>query len=103
MSVFKLNPEPTFKCKVLIPRAGKIDGEITLNFQYFPLDELAIIEKEIEGKPVIDLMSKLVIGWDLPDDFNEENLVMLLRNYPASASAIIKTYYQELMGNREKN
>lgn len=103
MAKFKLVAEPTFKCEVLIPRAGLEDGKIEFTFKHHVLKELTDIEKELEGKPVIDFLLKIASGWSLEEEFNEENLDILLQNYPASGAAIIKTYSSEFFGVREKN
>ena len=103
MAKFKLVAEPTFKCKVLIPRAGQEDGEIEFTFKHYIPKELENFETEFKGKPLVDYLLKIVKGWSLDDEFNEANLGTLLQNYPASGSAIIKTYSRELFGVREKN
>lgn len=47
---FTLQPKPTFKANVSIPRAGDEDGVLTFTFNHKPLKELADLEK-LEGKP----------------------------------------------------
>ena len=42
-------------------------------------------------------------GWDLEDDFTQENVGRLLENYIGAAAAIFITYIRELRGAREKN
>ena len=103
MAKFKLVADPTFKCSVLIPRAGQSDGEIILVFNHYSIDELTKFETALKDKPVIDFMMKIVSGWNLDEEFNQENLNILLNNYPAAWRAIIDTYYREMLGQREKN
>jgi len=99
---FTLQPKPTFKANVTIPRAGEDDGVLTFTFNHKPLKELVEQEK-MEGKSVTDFLLEIIAGWALPEAFNAENLALLLENYPASVRAISETYYRELMGQREKN
>lgn len=98
---FTLQPKPTFKANVSIPRAGDEDGVLTFTFNHKPLKELADLEK-LEGKTATDFLMEIISGWALPDTFNAENLSLLLENYPAAMRAIPETYYRELMGQREK-
>ncbi|NUU68424.1 hypothetical protein HQN64_20270 [Enterobacteriaceae bacterium BIT-l23] len=99
---FTLQPKPTFKANVKIPRAGAEDGELTITFRHKPLKELSAIEK-LDGKTAVDFMMEIIDGWALPDEFNAENLEILLENYPSALRTIPETYYRELTGNREKN
>lgn len=99
---FQLQPKPIFKANVSIPRAGDDDGVLTFTFRHKPVKELASLES-LEGKTTIDFLHEITEGWALPDDFNRENLEMLLDNYPGAMKAIVTTYYRELTGNREKN
>ncbi|MFN7050107.1 phage tail assembly chaperone [Proteus mirabilis] len=39
----------------------------------------------------------------MEEPYNKENLNILLDNYPSASRAISSTYYNELLGNREKN
>lgn len=99
---FQLQPKPTFKVDVAIPRAGDDDGVITFTFRHKPLKELASIES-MEGKNAVEFLLDITDGWALPDAFSQENLETLLDNYPRALEAITRHYYNELMGNRQKN
>lgn len=46
---------------------------------------------------------KVLAGWELSDRFNEENLGLLLANYPSAFDSIMDTYRTELDGARAKN
>lgn len=99
---FTLQPKPTFKANVTIPRAGDDDGVLTFTFNHKPLKELAELEK-LDGKSLTDFLMDIIAGWALPDEFNAENLAILLENYPRAIKVIPEVYYRELMGHREKN
>ena len=76
---FTLQPKPTFKANVSIPRAGDEDGLLTFTFNHKPLKELADLEK-LEGKTATDFLMEIISGWALPDTFNAENLSLLLES-----------------------
>lgn len=103
MAKFKLVADPTFKCKVLIPRPGQEDGQIEVTFKHYIRNELIELEDELKDKPIIDFAMKLVSGWSLDEEFNKDNMQILLNNYPAAIQAITTTYYKEMLGQREKN
>lgn len=54
-------------------------------------------------EPQADYLIEIVDGWALPDDFNRENVITLLKNYPRAFDSIGLAYTKELMGIREKN
>lgn len=103
MAKFKLAADPTFKCKVLIPRIGQEDVTIELTFKYYIRDTLIELEDELKEKPMIDFVMKLVSGWSLNVEFNKENMNILFNNYPAAIQAITSTYYKEMLCQLEKN
>lgn len=103
MAKFKLIADPTFRCEVSIPRPGLDDGQISFDFKHYSVDKLTVFESELKDKPIIEFMMKIVSGWNLDEEFNQENLNILLNNYPAAWQAITNTYYKEMLGQREKN
>lgn len=103
MAKFKLVAEPTFKSNVFIPRPGQVNGQIELTFRHYKLSDITKFEEELKGKTVSELVMKIVTDWNLEEEFNQDNLDILLNNYPAAAKAITDTYYKEIFGQREKN
>ena len=99
---FKLKPNPTFKADVTIPVPGDEPGIVTFTFKHRPIKELADLEK-VEGKHISQFLLEITEGWALSDEFNQSNVETLLDNYPRAGEAIMKAYYAELLGNREKN
>lgn len=99
---FQLQPKPTFKATVSIPRPGEADGELTFTFRHKPIKELSALET-MDGKSSVDFLDSIIEAWALPDTLSRENIEVLLDNYPSATRAIISTYYKELTGNREKN
>ncbi|MGC0890450.1 phage tail assembly chaperone [Pantoea agglomerans] len=99
---FTLQPKPTFKAVVSIPRAGEEDGQLTFTFKHMALGELAELEK-LDDKTACDFLAEIVAGWALPEECTPQNISTLLQNYPGAMLAISRTYYNELLGHREKN
>lgn len=113
-SLFKLNPNPTFKFNVEIPVAGQDDpGVITMTFRHVKigdhrkrLNELSEIMTTADTDPH-DVMAghlfELITAWALPDELNVENLNTLIQNYPQAYTSILQQYVDELMSVRRKN
>ncbi|OCG28205.1 hypothetical protein A9G11_11925 [Gilliamella sp. wkB108] len=103
MAKFKLVAEPTFKCKVSIPRPGQENGQIEFTFKHYKLSDITKFEEELKDKSVAEFVMKIVTGWSLDEEFNQDNMEILLNNYPAAIQAITDIYYKEIFGQREKN
>ncbi|MCP9269843.1 phage tail assembly chaperone [Xenorhabdus sp. XENO-1] len=100
MAKFTLVPNPKFKADVQIPVAGQEKPEIvTFTFHHKPISEL----DKMREMPAQEFFEKIVAGWAIEEPYNAENLKLLLDNYPSATTAITTTYYNELLGNREKN
>lgn len=102
MPKLTLNPNPTFKAKVGIPVAGAAEpAEVEFTFKHRTTEalELWMNESAEDLKKVLDMAD----GWDLPDEFTEENVKKLLQNYFGAATAIITTYLAELLKAKTGN
>ncbi|MGG4677992.1 phage tail assembly chaperone [Providencia sp. PROV024] len=100
MAKFTLVPSPKFKADVKIPIAGKEKNEVvTFTFNHMPMSKL----EDLKEESVDDFFKQIIADWAIEEPFNEDNLKLLFDNYPSAASAITTTYYNELLGNREKN
>lgn len=103
MLKLKLNPESTFKHTVYIPVAG---GEPTpLELVYKWRGKKAVdkfIEKHKENYGV-DAVMDCVVGWNLDEEFNRENVEKLLENYLFSALRIVTGYIDEIFNARMGN
>ncbi|HBC6230991.1 TPA: hypothetical protein KEW28_002784 [Proteus mirabilis] len=100
MPKFTLVPNPTFKANVKIPVAGKEKPEVvTFTFKHRSVSEL----DGMREKPISEFFERIIADWAIEEPYNKENLNILLDNYPSASRAISSTYYNELLGNREKN
>lgn len=59
------------------------------------------IKKLDEGRA--DFIMEIAQGWDLADEFNRENVVRLIDEFPAGADAIINTYRLACLEGRRGN
>lgn len=113
---FTLIPNPTFKIDVTIPRAGAEDGVLTFTFKHKTRADLEVLEKNLReeseklgeaGKhsnaPMVSFICEIAEGWALSEKFTQENVLVLLENYPRAFDSIALAYTRELMALREKN
>lgn len=116
MAEFKLNPKPTFKADVSIPRPGDEDGVLTFTFKHKTRSQLERLEKTLRetseqlsetgtysNEPMADFLMEICAGWALAEEFNRENMLVLLDNYPRAFDSIATQFTRELMAVRGKN
>lgn len=103
MAKLKLNPEPTFKAKVGIPVPGSRPAEVLFTFKHRTRDEVIAWMEGSRDDTDVDSVLDVVVGWELEDEFNRENVERLCNNYPGSGLVIVSAYLDELRGARVKN
>ncbi len=103
MAKLKLNPEPTFKGKVLISVHGGNEADIEFTFRHRNTDDLAEWMKGLEGRNKADLILEMALGWDLSDTFNTESVKTLIANYAGSFDRVLEKYLSEMLQAKEKN
>ena len=117
MAKFSLKVDPTFKTKVGLHVPGQGEVQVQFEFKGRSRSELAELSKEMaraaqDAPDMTDadpeeavqqtiaresrLVMSVAVGWELDDDFNEENVRRLLQKCPRSADAILKKYLQEV-------
>jgi len=102
MAKFKLNPDPTFKAKVAIPVPGSAPAKVEFTFKHKTREQL----KEWVESPSNDEVAQfreMVAGWELDDEFNDDNIRRLCDNYPGASLAVLAAYVDELRGARVGN
>ena len=103
-TIFKLNPEPTFRVKVAIPDAGGPDLELEVEFRRKTRDDLVAFFSGLAGRSDADALTDIVAGWhNCETAFSRETLETLLQNYPAAGKALIAKYASESTGARLGN
>ncbi len=104
MAKLTLTPEATFKAKAFIPVAGSPDIAVEFTYKYRTSKELASVGAEIDkAETVAEQVMLVASGWELDDEFNDENVTLLVEQRPGALRAIVDTYLKESFGAREKN
>lgn len=100
---FRLNPDPTFQATVKFPIAGEQTASFKAEFKHRNSEEIKDLIARLADMEDLDLMQDIMVGWDIGEPFNEENLQKLISNYGAAARTIADTYWREIYGAREGN
>jgi len=104
MAKFKLAVAPTFKAKVAIPVPGGESPEVEFEFKHRTVAQLDEWSKSLKkGRKNEEVVSEILVGWELDDEFSEENIALLCQNYAGAATALMIAYQQELIGARRGN
>jgi hypothetical protein len=104
MAKLKLQPDPTFKAKVAIVVPGAEPSNVVFTFKHRSRQEMDRFLKAVSDmKDDVEMVMALATGWDLADDFTEENVRTLVDSYISAPAAIFEAYLSELTGNRRKN
>lgn len=105
--MFKINANPTFKCKVQISIAGSDKpGTIEVEFRHFPRAKLKAFYDAMKTSDEDDAhhLKLIIAGWsgvDVP--YSDEALEALLDQYPAAARELFAAYSTELLESKRKN
>ncbi|HAV1970652.1 TPA: hypothetical protein JG946_000949 [Enterobacter hormaechei subsp. steigerwaltii] len=112
---FTLNPKPTFKLSVSIPRPGEDDGVVTLIVRHNTRKQLKDMEDNLKrAAELVDgsadqvdaplnYLAEIIESWNIDSEYNRDNLALLLENYPRAFDSIVSAYTKELYAVREKN
>lgn len=103
MAKIKLCADPTFKAPVPIPVPGAKPSSVEFTFKHRTKKEVADWGNSLNKKTDLSMLKEIVLGWELDDEFNDENITKLCENYAGAAYAIFETYLEELRGARVKN
>lgn len=105
MSKMKLTigPLPDFKLPVKFAMPNGEDQTIIFTVRHRKTSE--IHERYTSDTPMsdVEMITFLASGWNLDDEFNEENIKQLLDYYPATAIGLTSSYMKALAGQRVKN
>lgn len=51
----------------------------------------------------VALVREVAKGWDLEDEFSDENIKLMIAKFPGSQQQVHQEYHQRILGNRTKN
>ncbi|ATN93795.1 tape measure chaperone [Citrobacter phage IME-JL8] len=104
MAKFKITlgalPDFALPVKFIMPNGD--EAKITFKVKHRPSNEVQELYDRQDIKDH-DFIMELASGWDLEEEFNQENAEMLVRYYPGAALALTSTYLRALAGQRVKN
>lgn len=110
MAKIKLNAEPTFSAPVEVHVPGKGAVKVNFTFKHRTRDEfnawVAEGKRINESGETLDdweYMQQFVVGWELDEAFNRENLLTFLQHYHDAGHGLGVTYARELTGARLGN
>lgn len=126
MAKLKLGNAPkNFKKTVSITFADGTKYDIEMLYTYRTRSEYAAFMDSVVGEPKkgkkadevktaadafklagdidADIIMKIAEGWDLDDEFNKENVLKLIDEYPSAAAIISDDYREAILDGRRKN
>lgn len=93
---------PDFALPVKFTMPNGEEGKIVFRVKHRPSNEIQELYDR-DGIKDHEFIMELAKGWDLEEEFNQENVTTLVRYYPGAAVALTSTYLQALAGQRVKN
>lgn len=107
MAKFKLTlaPLPSFMLPVKFNMPNGEQASIVFKVRHRKASEIQDLYAR-ENVRDVDFIMEIAEDWDLKgegEEFNEENVKVLIGYYPAAALALTQTYISALAGQRSKN
>lgn len=104
MAKFKLKiaPMPDFKLPVKFKLPNGDEATIVFTVKHKKSTEIQELYQR-EAMRDAEFITEIATGWNLEEEFNEENAAALVEYYPAAALALMGSYLGALAGQRVKN
>lgn len=102
---FKVNLSerlPDFPLSVKFKMPNGVEAEIKFTVKHKSGSEIQAMYAREDIKD-FEFITEIASGWDLDDEFNNENAKKLVDNFPASALGLTQAYMAALAGVRVKN
>lgn len=101
-----LDPKPTFKATVDIPRPGDSAVPVTFVFKHKTLKDYfsEVAESKEKAESILPFMERFVDSWEgqnINEPYSPKALEKLMTNYPRAGRAIFNKYREELLGDVE--
>lgn len=103
MAKLKLNPDPVFKAKVPIPVPGSAPVKVEFTFKHKTRQQVLAWMEDRREDDEVGVFREIVAGWELDDEFSDENIKRLCDNYAGAGFVVLHTYLDELRGARQGN
>lgn len=103
MAKFSLAVKPTFKAKVGIKVHGGEAVDVEFEFKHRTRDQLTEWLKGLDKRKDAEVLSDVLAGWALDDEFTPENIAILCQNFAGAPREIVDAYLGEISQARRKN
>lgn len=100
---FVLGALPDFKLPVTFNMPNGEEAKIVFTVRHLSSAEVQEMYSNEEGMKDNEFITRIASGWNIEEEFNEENAAKLVQYYPASAYALTSAYMKALAGQRAKN
>ena len=100
---FVLGALPDFKLPVKFTMPNGEDAKIVFTVRHLSSAEVQEMYSKEDGMKDNEFITRIASGWDLEEEFNEENAAKLVQFYPSSAYELTAAYMKALAGQRAKN
>ncbi len=103
MAKIQQKADPTFKVKVPFPVAGGPAVDVELEFRHRTKKQLEEFAETRKGKTDAETFLEMVVGWELDDELNAENVSLLLEHRMGAGLAAYTKYIDELYKHKTGN
>lgn len=97
-----LAPLPDFKLPVKFTMPNGDEQSIVFTVKHKKASDIQELYQK-DGTKDSDFIMNIATGWDLEEEFNEDNSKLLIEYYPSAALALMGSYLGALAGQRVKN
>lgn len=94
-------PDFPLPVKFILPNG--VEAKFKFTVKALKSSELQAAYKNAQDQTGAEFLRNIATGWELEDEFSDENINELIDNYPSIVGALISTYTQALAGYRVKN
>ena len=94
---------PNFKLPVKFTMPNGDEGKIVFTVKHRKASEIQDLYASENPISDVEMITQLATGWDLEEEFNDENVKQLVEYYPAAALALTGHYLSALAVQRVKN
>lgn len=103
MPKISINPAPTFKKAVPVPDPGNGFVDVVLTFKHRSKKAMDEFIASVKERSDVENFMAMVVGWELEDEFNLDNVTALLDGRMGTSVSAFETYVNELTKFRKGN
>lgn len=103
MAKFKLKPVSDFKLPIKFVMPNGDEAEIVFTVKHEKASAVNSLFQQETPPSDLEFIKQFATGWDLDEEFNDENLNEAIEFFPAMVVSFSHAYIGALAGNRAKN